>query len=672
LNARHNYFIQLSLSILLFSTISLCALEELPDSTHIFYLGQVVIWGDQSGRLSPFRQNIVSETEMADNNIIDASRAIGKLPGLTISNVGGRNESMVFLRGYDLRQVPVFIDGIPEYIPYDGYVDLARFTTFDLSEISVSKGFSSVLFGANAMGGAINLVSRKPSSQWYYDLSGGVANSGGTNYSLSAGSKQSLFYLMTNVSSYCLNSFPLSESFTATSTENGGERENSYRKDAKYSLKMGVTPNQTDEYSFTLMNQQGEKGNPIFTGSNPSEKVRFWRWPDWDKISQYFITRTVLGDKESTENVTVKTRFFHDKFNNTVKAYDNATYSSQTSKSAFTSIYDDDTWGMMLEAGTRYVTRHRLTFASHYKHDIHREHNIGEPLRYVRDATISAGIEDAYQLFQDFTVIAGISYDLRRSLQAQDYNSKTKVMSDFPKDDAHAWNAQLGGIYDFSSNRQFSFSIARKTRFATMKDRYSYKLGTAIPNPFLIPERAVNYDVAYSEIISPIGSYKVGLFFNDIDDAILQVSNASGVLSQMHNFGKAHYYGIELELDAQPFSFLRTGANYTYLKRKNISNPNVQFLDTPEHSTRVYAILVPFSLLSVTGSMEYNSERNSTSDGKYQAGAFSLFDLTATMHFIQHIDLDAGIRNIFDRNYYLVEGYPEAGRAGYLTLRLHD
>ena len=43
---------------------------------------------------------------------------------------------------------------------YDGEMDLGRFTTFDLSRIDISKGASSVLYGANTMGGAVNLISK--------------------------------------------------------------------------------------------------------------------------------------------------------------------------------------------------------------------------------------------------------------------------------------------------------------------------------------------------------------------------------------------------------------------------------------------------------------------------------------------------------------------------------
>ena len=93
------------------------------------------------------------------DNLADA---VNLLPGVTLSETGARNEKMIYIRGFDIKHVPMFMDGIPIYVPYDGYPDLARFNTFDLSEIIVSKGFTSVLYGPNTMGGAINMVSRRP------------------------------------------------------------------------------------------------------------------------------------------------------------------------------------------------------------------------------------------------------------------------------------------------------------------------------------------------------------------------------------------------------------------------------------------------------------------------------------------------------------------------------
>ncbi|HEU4551976.1 MAG TPA: Plug domain-containing protein [Chitinophaga sp.] len=89
-----------------------------------FTLGEVVVSGRQHQNINV----VVSAAQLKAFAKNDVAKAINLLPSVNLSAVGPRNESMVYVRGFDLRQVPLLIDGIPVYIPYDGYVDLARFT----------------------------------------------------------------------------------------------------------------------------------------------------------------------------------------------------------------------------------------------------------------------------------------------------------------------------------------------------------------------------------------------------------------------------------------------------------------------------------------------------------------------------------------------------------------
>ena len=83
-------------------------------------------------------------------------------PAWCCKKSGSRNEEQVKVRGFDSRQVPVYFDGVPIYVPYDGNLDLARILTNNLGAVEVSKGYSSLLQGPNQMGGAINITTQKP------------------------------------------------------------------------------------------------------------------------------------------------------------------------------------------------------------------------------------------------------------------------------------------------------------------------------------------------------------------------------------------------------------------------------------------------------------------------------------------------------------------------------
>ncbi len=137
-----------------------------------FYLGRVdvtVTAAARSRRRPRCRADRVDRDRLGDDlprtTGPSLAGALALAPGVSFVRIGSRNETAVYVRGFDMRQVPLFIDGIPVYTPYDGYADLERFTTFDVAEVRVSKGFASVLYGPNALGGAINVVSRRPAAR---------------------------------------------------------------------------------------------------------------------------------------------------------------------------------------------------------------------------------------------------------------------------------------------------------------------------------------------------------------------------------------------------------------------------------------------------------------------------------------------------------------------------
>lgn len=633
-------------------------------TSNVFMLGEVVI----NHHTNKDTLNRVTSKSMESQNKMDVSRALNMLPGITLTASGPRNESMVSVRGFDLRQVPVYMDGIPVYVPYDGYVDLARFTTFDLAAIDVSKGFSSVLYGPNSLGGAINLISRKPSKAFEYNGSLGMINSNGYKGNVNIGSNLGKFYVQGGFSYLDRNSTRMSSDFVPMKNEDGGQRDNSYRKDQKISFKVGWTPSEKNEYAIGYINQQGEKGNPVYAGNDTKNSLlnnpRFWQWPVWNKESYYFISNSNLDNKNS-----LKTRIYYDKFKNTLNSFDDNTYSTQTKGYAFQSFYDDYTYGGNVEYNTQIIPKNDFKIAFHFKEDVHRENNLGEPVRNFNDNTILVGIEDVFKVSNKLTVIPGASYNIRKNIKAEDYTSATKTIADYPTADASdAYNMQIGVFYQLNETQKLGATVSQKTRFATIKDRYSYRMGTAIPNPDLKPETALNYEINYTANFFKKLTFQTALFYSSLNDAILSVSNVQPGRAQMQNFGKAEYRGVEAQLNYSILQNLSFNVNYTYLERKNITNPTIYFTDVP--NTKVMGTLEyqPIKRLTLIANTEFNSSRFSTSYGT-KVPDYTLLNLYASGKLLKNFSLDAGISNLFDRNYSLVEGFPEEGRNFFVTLR---
>lgn len=638
-------------------------------SAETFELGEVLVTAPNLQTLSGTTEVIDQET-LRLHNRETVGRALNMLPGITMTEGGARNEQMITIRGFDLRQVPVFVDGIPIYVSYDGYVDLGRFNTFDLSQINVSKGFSSVLYGPNTLGGAINLVSRKPSKEFEGDITAGLylnkhlANNG-YHTDANAGGNYGTWYWQVSTSYVDKDQYRLSSDFEPTRHEDGGNRDNSYNKDKKINLKIGWTPSEGDEYTINYINQQGEKGTPVYAGSNTAStnSARFWQWPYWDKESLYLISRTGIG-KDSY----LKMRAYYDKFENSIKNYTNGTYTVLRANPFYQSWYDDYSYGASAEFGTKIVDSNTLKFAMHFKEDVHREHNRGNPIQHFRDHTTSYAIEDTQQIGEKVDLVVGVSRDARETKEAENYVSNRIV--DFARGDTHAWNPQIGLFYHASENDEIHATISRKSRFPTIKDRYSYRLGTAIPNAELDPEKSTNYELGATHLIGQQTVVKGAIFYDNIQDMIqavtitptTQCSGTATVCSQMQNIGNVKVKGIELGLTTAITDTFELGLNYTNLYRKNETSETIKLIDVPRHKLFTYAKWQVIGPLTLLASVETNSWRYSSSDGTRIVPGFTVANIKAMYQFNQAWSGEFGINNLTDKNYSLVEGYPAEGR----------
>lgn len=640
----------------------------------IFKLGVIEVSGQADQDKLSDKETLTSE-EITRNNRNDVASALNLLPGISVQNLGARNERLIYMRGFNSRQVPLFMDGIPVYVPYDGNVDLNRFTTFDIGQIDVSKGNASVLYGPNTLGGSVNLVSKRPSKKLEANLTTGMGMDSrfDDNYyqtALNFGSNQGLWYIQGGASYLDRQFWRLSDDFNATAAENGGIRNNSGNTDYKGNIKLGLTPNDTDEYALTYSNQSGRKDTPPYAGSDKTITPRYWRWPYWDKESVYFLSKTQFGS-----NHTVKLRAYHDTFQNSLKSFDNANYNSITRPYAFDSRYDDYTFGGGVEYGNTWFKNNEIKLAFSYKQDVHREiGNIGQPQQRFADELFSYAIENSYTPTDRLKFVTGASYEQQKQIQAQ--NLLNNRLVSFPLSGAKdAYNIQGGAFYQLLDDLQVHASIAHKTRFPTIKDRFSYRLGSALPNPGLQPEKALNYELGLSGKAFNIVDYGANLFFSQIDSTIDSVTLANTSCStppcfQLQNIGQQENLGTEIFATAQINEQWRAHFNYTWLDRHNITNPQFKPLDTPKHKVFTYLEYQPIQYLRLLASAEYNDKRYSNTTGTRVANDFVIGNLKATFLVHKNLNAEFGVNNVADQNYAYEEGFFEPGRNYFANINL--
>lgn len=649
------------LSFLFFiATIAKCFAQQdtVNSDERIYTLGEVVI-SESTGNSQ------VQSREMKKYNFRDAANSMKILPSVALSTFASRNESTVYVRGFDTRSVPVYIDGIPVYVPYDGYVDLGRFTNYDISRIDVSKGFTPIGYGANTLGGAINLVSKKPSQRMELVAFSGIMSGKGLESGISLGSNRGRIYIQTGLSYRKKGYLPLAQSFETSVSQPDHHLDNSGIEDAKFSIKAGYVPGKKSEYSLNYIYSHASKDNPVYLGTDTRVRLRYWRWPYWDKQSIYYISQTGLGEK-----FMLKARAWFDSFRNKLSSFDDRNYNTQYKSSSYNSFYNDYTFGGNLEFSSDILRNNHFLFSAHIKNDNHAEHYDNEPVRSFADNTWSAGIEDIYRVSSKLKIVPSLSYNFRQELRAQDYDAGNRVISNFPRNNSKSLNAQIGSDFGLSKSSRLNAHIAYKSRFATMKDRYSYRLGSGIPNPDLKPEDAINLGLSYNFIPSSKLSLRSEIFYSNLFNTIQLVNFAGYDLTQMRNTGESVFKGADISADFAPLSFLDFYAVYSYIKRKNLTDPGILFINLPDHRVFASAELDIRTKLKFVFSGEYNSGSISSTDGIRRVPGYALGNIRLSVDFMKYLQAEAGVNNIFDKSYSLQEGYPEAGRNFYISLRI--
>ena len=109
----------------------------------------------------PLSANIISNKEIRQTNSIRLSNILNEQSGLiTISDYGGGEG--IQLQGIDSQYVLILIDGVPIIGRSAGTLDLKRISLGNIEKIEVVKGASSSLYGNEALGGVINIITKMP------------------------------------------------------------------------------------------------------------------------------------------------------------------------------------------------------------------------------------------------------------------------------------------------------------------------------------------------------------------------------------------------------------------------------------------------------------------------------------------------------------------------------
>jgi iron complex outermembrane receptor protein len=286
-------------------------------------------------------------------------------------------------------------------------------------------------------------------------------------------------------------------------------------------------------------------------------------------------------------------------------------------------------------------------------------------------------------------LVAGLSYDWTDLRVANDVNVTVtgttianSVISflpvNYPLKNNDALNGQAALLWKVSDATRAHFSISDRARFATVFERFSARFGTAIPNPDVRPERAINYEVGAETRLSPKVTVSGAVFYSDLQDALIQIPvfvNGFGTVNQTKNAAKGRYYGAEGSVAAQLTDTIDVGGNLTVMHRtlRDPTNPAFHPLGVPDVKLFAYADWRPLPKLTIRPNLEYADKRWTVTTTSpltyYRTGGYTLVNLSADYDVTEKVRLTLAVQNLGDKNYQLTDGFPEAGRSVYASVR---
>jgi len=649
------FLILLSLQYFIFNYAIGQTYSSEPDSLPVYHLNEIVILGERISSPLSITIDQIQKSTINTLDIKNASQALINTSGIYFSR-NFRNQETFRLRGFEQRQISVFLDGIPISVPFDGIIDLSQLIGDDIESIRIAKCTGSILYGANTLGGTVNILSGTPNSsnsvKFRLEGSDQTRIFGDVQYE---NQFKNLSYL-TSLTYDKATDFKLPANIDAIQNQEDHRRDNSSYEKKSAKLKVWYHINNTNHIGLNLHYIDNRFHVPPQLNT---QRAHYWRFPEWKKYvvslnSQHLISQKFL----------LRTVWFYDIYRNVLESFDDATYSTQNEKYAFTSIYNDYSLGIFMYPEFRVFSFGITKGLISLKKDTHREKSSeNEPYKKYSFATVVFGLEQYIKFHRLMQASFGINIDYLKPLHAYNLNLRNPLS---------VLNGHLLFEYKIFTPNNIFLMFGKKSRFPTLKELYSERLGRNIPNTDLDVEHSLNAEIGIKSDYQNL-SFKASLFYNSLENLITNVQLGDNI-QQLQNIAKAILKGMELNMQVSLQNSI-FDLNYTFLEAKNRStNRDTDHLEyRPKH--RINGIYH----YNFTHRLYFQCEGNYTRDQYYQhpettkwekLNDFLLINLKVNYIFSDKLSGYFRTNNLFDKLYFSEFGIPMPGREFILGFRL--
>lgn len=528
--------------------------------------------------------------------------------GYGVSNGAAGNISLRGLSGSSGRMM-VLIDGHPQYAGIFGHPVSDACQSFLAERVEVLRGPASVLYGSNAMGGVVNIVTRH--------LAGDGVE---TRLRAGYGSWNTLESELTNLIHKGRFSSTLSGSYNRTD----GHRADMGFEQYGGNVRLGY---EASEH----WNLRGDVNVTHFNASYPGPVGA--RLLDGDQR----ITRGAAS--LAVENRYAKSSGGLSLFYNWGDHRINDGYTPSEGElppdDRFLSY--DDMMGASLYQSLQLFHGSRITLGAdwfRYGGRAWNEYVSGEqagstsPLVDMHENEVAGYVDVRQDVGSWLTLNAGLRVD---------HHSRAGT----------EWVPQAGAAFHLGAGIELKLSASKGFRYPTLREMHMFPP----QNPDLRPESMWNYEAAFSQrLLDGRLSYGVNLFYIDGRNLILTLPNpnGSGMLNQ--NSGRIENAGVELQAAWRIDRSWSLDGNYSFL---HMEQP---LPAAPEHKLYVGAAFVRGRWSVATG-IQYIAGLYTQTD-PVQTEEFVLWNLRASFRATRWLSLWARGENLLAQSYQIIAGYP--------------
>ena len=545
------------------------------------------------------------------------------IPGAAVNRSGPQGSlTQLRLRGSEGNHVLVLVDGVEVSNPNTGEFDFGSLRAEDVERIEVLRGEQSALWGSDAIGGVVNIITRAGETHEGYILS------------LEGGSFNTLEGQISGV-------IPLGK---AALSVNG----NAFR---------------TDGYDVSGLNgeKDGAKSRAVNLGLNGVDLGPV-------SLSGKFSTSHAISGFDSDTD-------FDGRLNNTHAVL------TTDSKTARLSGRFDTSDGIRHLINLAYTDTKQNTTGTGFRNDTtgkRTQANWAAKKDFgAHSLTLLGEVErEDFSNFGGPGAFQNQSHAITNKALAADWNYHKNALSlsgsaraDFNDRFKNSQTWRIGAGYKFENfGGRIRASVGTGIKNPTMTELFGFFPGSFTPNPDLKPETSTGYDIGWEQ---KLGTWKVTLdyFHSDLKDEIYTVFNPNFTSGVANRANKSTREGVEVEARGNVGETLRVYGSMSFLNAKENGLAEIRRPKFLASGTLNWQALDRLALSLSADHTGSQFDTDFATFSRVKLKAYTLVGLNARYAVNDHLTFSIRGENLLDENYQEVVGYASQGRGIYAGLK---